>query len=115
MIIDAILDKDRLVLKRPLLLRHQRVAVRVEIPDEEVVSEGAAFPERTAKPPRARNRSPEKISTVQKRAQEMLDTLAAIRTRPIDEADLPEWTEKRQQRWEAFELRSQVRTEEGRE
>ena len=115
MIVDAILDKDRLVLKRPLQFRHQRVAVRVEIPDEEVVSEGAAFPEHTARPPRERNRSPEKIPTVQKRAQEMPDTLASIRARPIDEADLPEWTEKKQQRREAFELRSQVRTEEGRE
>jgi len=35
--IDAIYDQGRLEFQRPITLKHQRVRVRVEIPDQEII------------------------------------------------------------------------------
>lgn len=46
--------------------------------------------------------------------QKMMKRLEVIRTMPLDESKIPELTEKQLDRIKAFELRAQMRTEQGR-
>ena len=81
----------------PLKLKHARVTIVV--PDEEIeINEQMSV-------------APE----IERAAQKMLQQFEDIRNAPIpDENEIPAWTEKKQERLEAFELRRQIREEQGR-
>lgn len=82
---------------RPLMLKHARVTIIV--PDEEIETS-----EQMLMPP--------ELETA---TQELLKQFEAIRNAPMPvESELPAWTEKNQERLEAFELRRQLRQEQGR-
>ncbi len=90
--VEALYDHGRLEFIRPLQLRHQRLRLIVEVPDEELVT---PTPAAYHLPP-----------AVLARAQAMRDKLDAIRNAPLPPDDeLPELTEKQQGRISAFELR----------
>lgn len=90
--IEAMYDHGRLEFTRPLQLRHERLRLVVEVPDEELV---------TPAPP-AYNLPLEVLAL----AQAMRDKLDAIRNAPLPPDDeLPELTEKQRERIEAFDLR----------
>jgi hypothetical protein len=90
--VEALYDHGRLEFTRPLQLRHERLRLIVEIPDEELI---------TPMPP-TYNLPLEVFA----RAQAMRDTLDAIRNAPLPPDDeLPELTEKQRERIAAFALR----------
>jgi hypothetical protein len=99
MLAEAWYDNGKIEFARNYRFRHNMFKVRVEVPDDEVVNEGnSAIP----------------VVTLTK-AQEMLAKLDAIRNAPLStDGDNDEMTEKQRQRMEAFELRAQMRTEQGR-
>lgn len=107
--IEVTTEGNRLILPMGLRVRSTRPKVIVEIPDEavEMLEPGRSGQSTAA----SYAVSPE----VRTRAEAMLNELAAIRAQDADESGpLPEWTEEREERWEAFELRSRLRKEEGR-
>ena len=82
---------------RPIKLKKARVTII--IPDEEI-DQSKEFS------------IPAELETA---TQELLKQFAAVRNTSIPaESQLPAWTEKKQDRLEAFELRSQLRKEQGR-
>jgi len=84
---------------QPLKLKYTKVTVTIVVPDEEIEID-------------------EQISVapeIERTAQKMLQQFENIRNAPIpDEKEIPAWTEKKQERLEAFELRRQIREEQGR-
>ena len=97
--LDAIYDNGKLKFISPVKLKSERFRVEVEVPDEEV--EGCSAPESES------SDLPEGLS---QQAREMLDRLAAIRNAPLPpEDELPELTEKQQERIEAFALREEIK------
>lgn len=98
--VEAIYDQGRIELVQPLRLRHDRVRLLVTVPDEEVDHKGNPY-----------NLSPE----VLQKAEEMRQRIDAARRAPLPPDDeLPEITPKQLERIEAFELRAQMRREQGR-
>jgi len=95
--------KDGVLIPRhPLKLR--RSTLTIEIPDYDVDLAG----QRTGA-------SYEVSAEVRARAEALLNELAAIREQDVDGGGpMPEWTARRQERWEAFELRARRRAEERR-
>ena len=90
--VEALYDHGRLEFTQPLQLRHERLRLVVEIPDEELV---------TSTPP-----TYDLPREVLARAQAMRDRLDAIRNAPLPPDDeLPELTEKQRERIAAFALR----------
>ena len=95
--VEVIYDHGRLEFTLPLQFKHERLRLLVEVPDEEIIN---------------LSNLPQGILD---QAQEMLAKLAAIRNTPLPPDDgLPEITPKQLQRIEAFELRAQLRAEQGR-
>ncbi len=56
----------------------------------------------------------EQDNVLSPRAQKILDQLQEVRERSLQGISKTELTEKEQERWEAFELRSKLREEKGR-
>ena len=99
--VEAIYDRGTLEFVHPLKLKHDRLRLVVEVPDEELL----------VPPENPYKLSPEVLA----RAQAMLDKFAAIRNAPPHPDDtLPELSPKHLERMEAFELRAQYRREQGR-
>lgn len=97
--IEAIYDRGRLELPSTVRLRHERVSVIVEVPDDELL-------------PEEMNEWPAELI---RRSEDMLAELARIRHAPLPaDEDLPELTEKQQKRIDAFALRARLRAEQGR-
>jgi len=95
--VEAIYDHGRLEFVEPLRLKHERVRVRVEVPDEELASEvPEAGPQADVLPPV----DPE----VERLAQSMRAALDAIHARAIPD-DLPEPSERYLERAAAFAWR----------
>ncbi|MCF7979354.1 MAG: hypothetical protein K9L82_15350 [Chromatiaceae bacterium] len=93
--IDAIYDQGRLEFQRPVTLKHQRLSVRVEIPDQEILD---------AQAPSLPTLPPEIVA----QARAMRERLDAIRTAPLPPSDqLPALNAKQQQRLDAFALREE--------
>lgn len=91
--VEALYDHGRLEFTHPLQLRHKRLRLIVEVPDEELVD---------PTPVTYNNLLPEVLA----RAQAMRDKLDAIRNAPLPPDDeLPELTAKQRERIEAFTLR----------
>lgn len=98
--VEAIYNKGRIELVQRLRLRHDQVRLLVTIPDEEVEQTG----------------NPYNLSAdVLQKADEMRQRMDAARRAPLPPDDeLPEITPKQLERIEAFELRAQMRREQGR-
>jgi hypothetical protein len=98
--VEAIYNKGRIELVQPLRLRHDQVRLLVTVPDEEVDQTG----------------NPYNLSAdVLQKAEEMLQRMDAVLRAPLPPDDeLPEITPKQLERIEAFELRAQMRREQGR-
>lgn len=91
--VEALYDHGRLEFTHPLQLRHKRLRLIVEVPDEELVDPALVTDN---------NLPPEVLA----RAQAMRDKLDAIRNAPLPPDDeLPEPTAKQWERIEAFTLR----------
>lgn len=90
--VEVLYDHGRLEFTRPLQLRHERLRLLVEVPDEELVTPMST----------THNLPPEVLA----HAQVMRNKLDAIRNAPLPPDDkLPELTEKQLERIGAFELR----------
>lgn len=100
MLLEAIYEHGRLEFPFPVQLKHDRVRVVVDVPDEEI----AGGPDPHALPEEA-----------MLRATEMLDRFAAIRNAALSpDENLPVLTPRQIERIEAFALRAQVREQQGR-
>lgn len=98
--VEAIYDHGRLEFIRPMQLKHERLNLIVEVPDDEIVNVTNPY------------NLPQEVLD---QAKEMLAKLEAIRNMPLPPDDeLPELTPKQLQHIEAFELRAQMRAEQGR-
>jgi hypothetical protein len=92
--IEAIYRRGQLEFMAPLKLKHDTLRIIVEVPDAEI-----EFPADDHDLP------PEVIA----RAQAMREALDAIRDAPLPpDEQLPELTQKQQERWEAFALREKT-------
>ena len=99
--VEAIYDRGTLEFVHPLQLKHDRLRLVVEVPDEELL----------ATPSNPYNLAPEVLA----QAQAMLDKYAAILNAPLPQnADLPELSPEYQDRLEAIDLRAEIRQEQGR-
>lgn len=99
--VEAIYDHGRLEFVHPLQLKHDNVRLVVVVPDEEIISA-----------PCNPNNLPKELL---EQGQAMLAKLEAIRNAPLPPDDeLAELTPKQLQHIEAFDLRAQLRAEQGR-
>jgi hypothetical protein len=99
MLAEAYYNNGRIEFTQKLHFKHSRFKLSVEVPDEEIINENPAD-------------VPQEVLV---QAQAMLAKLDAIRNAPLrpDNQD-DELTERQRERIEAFELRSQMRIEQGR-
>jgi hypothetical protein len=95
--VEAIYHQGRLEFVHPMKLKHDHLRLVVLVPDDEVEASPSSFTLSLAS------------------AQEMLDKFSAILNAPLlPEEELPTVTPKHMERMEAFELRTQMREEQGR-
>lgn len=98
--IEAIYDNGRLEFIHPIQFKHERLNLVVNVPDDEIVTDLNSY-----------NLPKDMID----QAKAMLAKMDAIRNAPLPpDNDLPELTQKQLERIEAFELRAQMRIEQGR-
>jgi hypothetical protein len=98
--VEAIYHQGRLEFVHPMKLKHDHLRLVVLVPDDEVEASPSSY---TLSP------------AMQASAQEMLDKFSAILNAPLlPEEELPTVTPKHMERMEAFELRTQMREEQGR-
>jgi len=98
--VEAIYHQGRLEFVHPMKLKHDNLRLVVLVPDDEVEASPSTF---TLSP------------AMQVSAQVMLDKFSAILNAPLHpEDELPTLSPKRMERMEAFELRAQMREEQGR-
>jgi len=102
--IEATYNKGKLEFPSHVKLRTQYFRVKVEIPDEAIVTNADSLPEYSLED------FPEAVQEEVSRMQEIRESVMA---KPIP-SDLPEETEKQKDRREAFELREAIRLEQGR-
>ena len=100
--IEAIYHQGRLEFLSPVKLKSGRIRVKVEIPDDAL------------KQADSNTEDTEQDTVLSPRAQKILDQLQEIRERSLQGISKTELSEKEQDRWEAFELRSRLREEQGR-
>ena len=101
--VQGYLDKSgRIMLSRIPPGFKEGTTVWVEIPDD-VLRQTNSNTEDT-----------EQDTVLSPRAQKILDQLQEVRERSLQGISKTELTEKEQERWEAFELRSKLREEKGR-
>ena len=98
--VEAIYNQGRIELLQPLRLKHDHIRLVVTVPDDEI--------EPQANP----HNLPDEVLL---RAAEMRARLDAARHAPLPpDEELPEITSKQLERMAAFELRAQMRIEQGR-
>lgn len=98
--VEAIYSQGRIEFVQPLRLKHDHIRLVVNVPDEEMETLQNPF-----------NLTPEVLKT----AAEMQQRIDAARLAPLPaDSELPEVTAKQLERIEAFELRAQMRIEQGR-
>lgn len=98
MLAEAYYIDGKIEFTQKIHFRHTRFKLRVEVPDEEIIAEN----------------QPDISPQILNQAQEMLAKLDAIRNSPLVPDNDDDLTEKQRQRLEAFELRAQMRQEQGR-
>ncbi len=95
MLAEAYYNDGKLEFTRKLTFRHTRFKVRVELPDEEVTGDVKAI---------ENNLLPDSVITLSgSYMQNMMECFEEIRTMPLNEATIPELTDKQLQRCAAFE------------
>lgn len=98
--VEAIYHQGRLEFIHPLKLKHDYLRLGVLVPDEEIEASPSSFILSPA---------------MEASAQEMLDKFSTILNAPLPpEDELPTLSPKHMERMEAFELRAQMREEQGR-
>ena len=98
--IEAIYNHGKIELSQPLRLKHNHVRLVVTVPDDEIEVQDNTY-----------NLSPDVLAG----AEAMLDKLEAIRNAPFSaEDELRSPSAKQLERIEAFELRAEMRREQGR-
>ena len=98
--VEAIYNQGRIELVHPLHLKRDHVRLIVTVPDEELAPQANPY----SLPPE-----------VLQRAAEMRNRLDAVRHAPLPpDEELPQITTKQLDRIAAFELRAQMRIEQGR-
>lgn len=98
MLAEAYYIDGKIEFTQKIHFRRTRFKLRVEVPDEEIIAEN----------------QPDISPQILNQAQEMLAKLDAIRNSPLVPDNDDDLTEKQRQRLEAFELRAQMRKEQGR-
>ncbi|MBV5341269.1 MAG: hypothetical protein J0665_17220 [Deltaproteobacteria bacterium] len=98
MLAEAYYDNGKIEFTRNYRFKHSRFKLSVQVPDEEVMNENPY-------------NLPQEVLI---KSQAMLAKLDAIRNSPLPTGNDEEPTEKQLQRMEAFELRAQMRIEQGR-
>ena len=99
--VEAIYNRGTLEFVHPMTLKHDRIRLVVEVPDDEIAT-------LTATP---YNLAPDVLA----QANTMLEKFAAILNAPLPPDDeLPELSAEYQERLEAIDLRAQIRQEQGR-
>ena len=98
MLAEAYYDNGKIEFTRSYRFRHNRFKISVEVPDEEIDSDTLS------------SVSPEILT----QARVMLSKLDVIRNAPLSADNDEELTEKQRERFAAFELRAQLRREQGR-
>lgn len=103
--VEAIYNRGKLEFPKTIRLAHQRFSVQVILPDDVIETKKGT---EAMKPLESEEK-------VQPHIQGMLDDLNTILNAYLSpDDDLPELTEKQQERIEAFELRRKFRQEQGR-
>lgn len=98
--VQAIYNQGRIEFVQPLRLKHDNIRLVVTVPDDEIEPQAKPY-----------NLPPE----VMLRAAEMRKRLDAVRLAPLPpDEELPEISAKQLERIAAFELRAQMRIEQGR-
>ncbi|MFA7351306.1 MAG: hypothetical protein WC009_11130 [Methylotenera sp.] len=98
--VEAIYNQGKIELSQPLRLKHNHVRLVITVPDDEIEVQDNAY-----------NLSPEMLAS----AEAMLDKLEAVRNAPLSAGDeLKLLSAKQLERIEAFELRAEMRKEQGR-
>ena len=98
MLAEAFYKDGKIELVQKYRFKHNQFRVSIDLPDEELIADKDVV-------------IPEEIAT---EAQALLAKYDAIRNAPLQADTIPELTEKQLQRIEAFELRAQLRREQGR-
>ena len=105
MLAEAYYDNGKIEFTRNYRFKHNRFKISVKLPDEEISDSSIGTNEPLSE---SLQKSDETYM------QKMMRRLDEIRTMPLDDSKLPELTEKQLDRIKAFELRAQMRTEQGR-
>lgn len=99
--IEAIYNQGRIEFPKGICFAHPQFKVRIDVPDDEIVN----LTDPSDLPRELRDQ-----------AKAMLAEMAAIRNAPLlPDEELPVLTPKHLQNIEAFELRAQMRAEQGRQ
>ena len=102
--IEAIYDQGRLEFISPVKLKSGRIRVRVEIPEDAIV------PLSESQTESGEDTGYTIAESVKEKSREIKAKLDRIRNAPLPEEDeLPELTEKQQERIEAFALREEIK------
>lgn len=105
MLAEAYYDNGKIEFTRNYRFKHNRFKISVKLPDDEITDESGDVNEPLSE------KSQVSLETYM---QKMMKRLEEIRTMPLDESKIPELTEKQLDRIKAFEVRAQMRTEQGR-
>ncbi len=98
--VEAIYNQGRIEFVNPIKLKHDRLRLVVLVPDDEIETQSTPY---------------ELSPDVLQKAEDMRQRIDAARRAPLSPDDeLPEITTKQRERLEAFELRAQMRREQGR-
>lgn len=98
--VEAIYNQGSIQFVQPLRFKSERFRLVINVPDEELMPEPAPF---------------QLTAQASAQAQAMLDTYAAILNAPVPNDDaLPELNAEYEERLEAFDLRTQIRQQQGR-
>jgi len=104
--IEAIYDQGRLEFQRPVMLKHQRLRVRVEIPDQEILDAPADVLPRYD------------LADFSPNIRDKVERMAAIaeqaKQEPLPASATAAASEEEQQHWATVELRNASRAEQGR-
>ena len=98
--VEAIYKQGHLEFVNPIKLKHDHLRLVVLVPDDELETQSTPY---------------ELSPDVLRKAEEMRQRIDAARRAPLSpDEELPEITAKELERIEAFELRAQMRREQGR-
>ena len=107
MYIKAVIEHGEIKLLEPVKLKHDKVNIKLIIPDNEVVKTSEIVNDKKDKLMSVSN----KYADFSPQIQQMMHDLDEIRNRPIDDSEIPDLTEEQQQRMDAFSYRNEFESE----